>query len=178
MWKKGADRGEAGLPFLTPKQPDGIQTWRLKTASLQPQCCGEMRSWLTERERKQVQNTRTEDSCMSVTDEECGLQEAVKKKERGTELKKICSCGRYKKVRQNVLKRKEKTPPPAQKVRRCYILILWGEGEESDDACMLYNSNVIRFQLAEERDEEQNCRSWAQERKPIRWVVSWMPGPG
>ncbi len=31
-------------------------------------------------EREQVQNTRTEDSCMSVTDEECGA--AVKKKER------------------------------------------------------------------------------------------------
>lgn len=30
---------------------------------------------------EQVQNTRTEDSCMSVTDEECGVCEAVEKKE-------------------------------------------------------------------------------------------------
>lgn len=29
-----------------------------------------------------MQNTRTEDSCASVTDEECGLHEAAKKKEK------------------------------------------------------------------------------------------------
>lgn len=55
-----------------------------------------------ERERKQVQNTRTEDSCRSVTDGECGLHEAVKKKERDVELNKISSCRKDEKVRQNV----------------------------------------------------------------------------
>lgn len=45
-----------------------------------------------------MQNTRTEDSCRSVTDGECGLHEAVKKKERDVELNKISSCRKDEKV--------------------------------------------------------------------------------
>lgn len=67
------------------------------------------------RRGEQVQNTRTEDSCTSVTDEECGAYEAAKKKEkeeRGVlaqketcvELNMISSCGKGEKVRGKVRK--------------------------------------------------------------------------
>lgn len=38
-----------------------------------------------------MQNTRTEDSCTSVTDEECGPHDAVRTKDRNVELNKISS---------------------------------------------------------------------------------------
>lgn len=66
-----------------------------------------------------MQKARTEDSCTSVTDEECGLQEAAKKKDvESSEIKLMQT--RW----EGGMRQKKMDHLSFQKVKRCDVVIL------------------------------------------------------